>query len=177
MANWHAVYTRPRWEKKVSDSLQRKRIEHYCPMTRVAFSWAGAERRKAVYQPVFSSYVFVKTTEAELNALKQIDGVINIVYWRDRPALIRDIEIEMMRRFLQEHADISLERTPVNTNEIVKITNIAPEGDVREEDGVYKVRLTLPSLGYLMEAEVMEEAPIQLRPATTPLQTAYAKFG
>lgn len=176
MANWHAVYTRPRWEKKVCDSLQKKRIEHYCPITRVAYTWGGPERRKAVFQPVFSSYVFVKTTEAELEALKQIDGVINILYWRDKPATIRDIEIEMMRRFLQEHATIALERTVVNTTEIVKISNLAPDPD-GGEDGLYKVRLTLPSLGYRMEAEVMEEAPVHIKPATTPIQTAYAKLG
>ncbi|MGN6401535.1 MAG: transcription termination/antitermination NusG family protein, partial [Flavisolibacter sp.] len=30
-AKWYAIYTRPRWEKKVNSLLVQKKIESYCP--------------------------------------------------------------------------------------------------------------------------------------------------
>jgi transcription antitermination factor NusG len=177
MAQWYAVYTRPRWEKKVMETLQKRRIEHYCPMTRLSNSWNAADRRKTVYQPVFASYIFVKATDDLLRMIKKIDGVINIVYWRDKPAIIREIEIEMMRRFLQEHESVNLEKTSVSTSEIVKIINSTVSGGDDLELPVQKVKLVLPSLGFMMEAVVEAEMEIRLQPDTRALSTSLAKFG
>ena len=33
---WYAVYTRPRWEKKVAEILTRRKIENYCPINKVS---------------------------------------------------------------------------------------------------------------------------------------------
>jgi transcription antitermination factor NusG len=177
MAHWYAVYTRPRWEKKVMETLQKRRIEHYCPMTRLTNSWNAADRRRTVYQPVFASYIFVKATDDLLRMIRNIDGVINIVYWRDKPAIIREIEIEMMRRFLQEHDSVSLEKTSVNNTEIVKIINSTVSAGNNLENPVQKVKLVLPSLGYMMEAEVETEMEIRLQPDSRPLSASLAKFG
>lgn len=177
MACWYAVYTRPRWEKRVVELLQKKRIEHYCPYTKVVNAWHGYDRKKAVFQPVFSSYVFVKTTEDALDFLKTLDGVINIVYWRDKPAVIRDIEIEMIKRFLNEHESINLEKSVVNTNEIVKIINTTLDSENDEPEPLKKVKLVLPSLGFIMEAIEEKEMDIILQPDIRPLSTRLAKFG
>lgn len=175
MAYWYAVYTRPCWEKKVADAFQRRRLEHYCPQTRVAHQWN--DKRKAIYQPVFASYVFVRTSEETLRALRNIDGVINIVYWRDKPAVIRDIEVEMMKRFLNEHECVNLEKMPVNTSEIVKIINSSLPGKADERDTIQKIKLVLPSLGFTMEAIVeKEEVNIILQPETRQLNTTFAKI-
>lgn len=177
MAYWYAIYTRSRWEKKVADALQKKRLEHYCPMNKVSLGWSMADKRKAVYQPVFANYVFVRTSEAELQTLKRMDGVINVVYWRDKPAVIRDIEIDMMRRFLNEHASIALQKTTVNTSEIVKLINCVPEDNEQGEETEHMVKLYLPSLGYILEAEIAKEMEIRLQPGTKPFSTSLAKFG
>lgn len=178
MAHWYAVYTRPRWEKKVLESLQKKRIEHYCPMTRVTNMWGSADRRRLIYQPVFASYVFVKTTEDFLPAIKTIDGVINVVFWRDKPAVIREIEIEMMKRFLQEHETVNLEKTTVNVGEIVKIINTTANEDDSLLTPIHKVKLVLPSLGFIMEAVVEQEVQIRLQPEPRPINVSpIAKFG
>ncbi|RYZ19047.1 MAG: antitermination protein NusG, partial [Chitinophagaceae bacterium] len=34
-ALWYAIYTKPRWEKKVAELLTRKGIENYCPLNKV----------------------------------------------------------------------------------------------------------------------------------------------
>ncbi|MCU7548263.1 antitermination protein NusG [Chitinophagaceae bacterium LB-8] len=151
--NWYLIYTRPNWENKVVDHLQRKGIENYCPYNR-DLNEAG-NRRKVTYKPLFTSFVFVRVNALLLTELKKIDGIVSLVFWLDKPAVIRDIEIEMMRRFLNEHINVQLEKNIVNINGMVKITN----GDLCEEEGDIsisskRVKLVLPSLGYSLVAEV-----------------------
>jgi transcription antitermination factor NusG len=150
MANWFAVYTRPGCEKKVIEILTRKNIECYCPVVQSVRK--VNENKKACLEPLFSSYVYVKMKENDLYKLKSINRIINVVYWLQKPVVIKDIEIEMIRRFINEHKNIQLEKTDVKTNEIVKITKapvIEKEGSNVSID-YDEIRLTLPSLGYAM---------------------------
>src|SRR4051812_47816627 len=98
---WYAVYTRPRWEKKVAEILSSKKIENYCPLNKVVRQWS--DRKKIVHEPLFTSYVFVHVEDGKLGKLRQIDGIINMVYWLGKPAVIRDVEIETIKRFLNDH--------------------------------------------------------------------------
>ncbi|MEO7049924.1 MAG: transcription termination/antitermination NusG family protein, partial [Ferruginibacter sp.] len=88
---WYAVYTKSRCEKKVASLLAKKKVEHYCPLNRVVKQWS--DRRKLVFEPLFTSYVFVKATDAEMATIRQTNDVINFVYWLGRPAVIKDTEI------------------------------------------------------------------------------------
>jgi transcription antitermination factor NusG len=151
MTNWYAVYTRPRNEEKVAEGFTRRKLENYCPLKDVTRQWMGA---KLVKTPLFPSYVFVRLTEAQLPEAKKMDGVINIVYWLGKPAVIRDVEIEMVRRFLAVHKEVRLEKAPVNTTEMVTLTNgtrVQKEGTVVAVDAVGP-QLFLPSLGYRLIA-------------------------
>jgi transcription antitermination factor NusG len=106
---WLAVYTRPRAEKKVSELLTRRKIENYCPINKVMKQWS--DRKKVICEPLFSSYVFVRVPEYAITSLKQIPGIINVVYWLGKPAVIRDSEIEVIKRFLCEYVNIRLEKS------------------------------------------------------------------
>lgn len=151
---WHAVYTKPRWEKKVAELLTKKKIENYCPLNKVKKQWA--DRKKIVLEPLFTCYVFVRICEAEHLPLRQTAGIINLVYWLGQPAVIRDVEINTIQKFLNEHSNVQLERTRVNVNDIVRVIS----GPLMEHEGqVIKInnktiKIILPSLGYIMAAEV-----------------------
>ncbi|HYM92525.1 MAG TPA: UpxY family transcription antiterminator [Chitinophagaceae bacterium] len=151
---WFAVYTRPRWEKKVAETLTHRKIECYCPINKVVRQWS--DRKKIVHEPLFTSYVFVRVPDTEIISLRQASGVINIVYWLGKPAIIRDSEIEVIKRFLYEHVNIKLEKTPINVNDRVRILG----GPLMELEGQVlsiknkTVKVVLPSLGYMMFAEV-----------------------
>ena len=58
---WYVVYTKPNWEKKVAELLEKKGIEQYCPLNKVQKQWH--DRKKTVWEPLFKSYVFVRTDE------------------------------------------------------------------------------------------------------------------
>ncbi|HEX6432075.1 MAG TPA: transcription termination/antitermination NusG family protein, partial [Niastella sp.] len=60
---WYAVYTHAKWEKKVADLLTRKNIENYCPLNKVVRQWT--DRKKIIYEPLFTSYVFPRITNKE----------------------------------------------------------------------------------------------------------------
>ncbi len=154
---WYAVHTRQRWEKKVAHTMEKKTIEHYCPLNKVYRQWS--DRKKLVLEPLFISYVFIRITEAEIAKVKEVDGVINIVYWMGKPAIIKDAEIETIKQFLHDYPTVQLEREKVNANDTVRVVQ-GPlqnmEGSVVEVMNHY-VKLLLPSLGYSMTALVSSE--------------------
>ena len=161
---WYALYTRPRWEKKVAELLEKKKVEVYCPLNKVQKQWA--DRKKTVYEPLFTSYVFVFVSPEEHLKIKQTDGVVNFVYWLNRPAEIRQEEIDTIRRFLNEYENVLLEKMMVNVNDPVRIINgplMMWEGNVIEVR-TNTVKITLPSLGQTLVAEIRKENIEKVRP-------------
>jgi transcription antitermination factor NusG len=161
---WYALYTRPRWEKKVADLLERKKVEVYCPLNKVHRQWA--DRRKMILEPLFPSYVFVYISEEEHRGMIETDGVINFVYWMDKPAVIRNEEIETIKKFLHEYDYVTLEKTEVNLNDQVRIINgplMMWEGNV-VEIRTNTVKITLPSLGQTLVAEIRNVETVRALP-------------
>jgi transcription antitermination factor NusG len=154
---WYAVYTRPRSEKKVAEQLEKKKIEVYCPLNKVRKPYT--DRKKFVLEPLFNSYVFVFTTPDEHAKIKQTDGVENFVFWLNQPATIRQEEIDTIKKFLNEYDNVILERSAVNLNERVRLINgplMMWEGNVIEVR-TNTVKITLPSLGQTLVAEIRKE--------------------
>lgn len=151
---WYAVYTKPRWEKKVSENLSAIGIENYCPLNKVTTKWS--DRKKIVYQPLFISYVFVYVNDQERLLLNQCDGVVNLVYWLGKPAIIRDEEIKIIKDFLMEYHRVQLKAYDIHLNDRVRIIN----GPLSEMEGVIAglnsktVKVALPSLGVYMYAQL-----------------------
>jgi transcription antitermination factor NusG len=149
---WYAVYTRPRWEKKVHRLLQEKKVVSYCPLNKVHRRWS--DRIKVVEEPLFKSYVFVQIDESEKTAVRMVNGVVNFVYWLGKPAIIKDKEIETIKRFLGEFDNVEVRRTEMR-----------PGGKVVVEGGVLmgrkgvirkilhnRVEVAIESLGYTLTA-------------------------
>jgi transcription antitermination factor NusG len=152
--NWYVLYTKPRWEKKVNSVLSKRKIESYCPLNRVLRQWS--DRKKIVFEPLFKSYVFVRIQQSQLAAVRLTGGVINFVYWLGKPAVVRHFEIDEIKRFMDDHMNVQLERIEVELNDKVMV-NSGPlmhrEGNVIELRH-RTVRVKLSSLGYAMIAEI-----------------------
>ena len=118
--HWFAVYTKPRWEKKVAGILAEQGIENYCPLNKVVKQWS--DRKKVIMEPIFKSYVFVRVPEDEKWELRNVNGILNFVYWLGKPARIRDADIYTIRKFLNEFADVQVEDAPrLSVNNRVKV--------------------------------------------------------
>lgn len=151
---WYVVYTKPHCEKRVADLLTRKGIENYYPQNKVLKHWS--DRKKIVHAPLFCSFVFVRIFMEDQVMVRQTGGILNFAFWLNKPAVIRDKEIEIIKRFLKEHSFVKLEKVDVHFSDVVKI-NPAPlieqEGKVVSINSK-TVKMILPSLGYIISAEV-----------------------
>jgi transcription antitermination factor NusG len=151
---WLAIYTRPRWEKKVNQLLQEKGLESYCPLNKVRRKWS--DRVKVVEEPLFKSYVFVKVANEDRTAVRMTPGAINFVYWDGKPAVIREKEITAIRRFLDEYENVALQAADLKVNQRVRIT----KGTLMDHEGkVLDVRnklakVAIDSLGYILVAYI-----------------------
>jgi len=161
---WYAIYTKPRWEKKVASLLARKNIESYCPLNKVQRQWS--DRKKIVMEPLFQSYVFVNVSNLEQTLVRETSGVLNFVYWLQKPAVIREEEIEVIKRFLNEYHHVQVEKSIVNLNDKVRIIGgplMMREGNVLEVKNK-TVKVLLPTMGYTLVAEIekinLEKVPV-----------------
>jgi hypothetical protein len=146
---WYLVYTKPGSEKKVSETLTRKKIENYSPVNSISGKWGDKKFKEA---PLFKGYVFVKTTEHFHHELKKVSGVINLVYWMGKPVCIKNMEVKAIRLFLSEYSDVSLEKTTIksdiNSHGFLDTEQEAPMITIKNK----KASITLASIGYVLSA-------------------------
>jgi len=151
---WFAIYTRPRWEKKVHKLLEEKGIECYCPLNKVHRKWS--DRIKIVEEPLFKSYVFVKVTEEEKTPVRMTDGVVNFIYWLGKPAIIREKEIETIRRFLNDHHNVEVRSVDIKAGKKVIVESgilMGKEGTVKKVMHK-KVEVLIESIGFVLSAYI-----------------------
>ncbi|HRI19600.1 MAG TPA: UpxY family transcription antiterminator [Panacibacter sp.] len=98
--NWYAIYTKPRWEKKVNSVLLHKGIISWCPLQKVERQWS--DRKKIIEDPIFKSYVFVHIAEEERLRVLQTNGVLNFVHHLGKAAIIKETEIDLIKSYLKE---------------------------------------------------------------------------
>lgn len=157
--NWYALYTKPRWEKKVHLLLQRKGITTWCPLQKIEKQWS--DRKKIIEEPLFRSYVFVQIDIANKTEVLMTDGVLNFVHYLSKPAIIKDDEIILIKKYLsEEDTKISIissegfkEQMKVTVNHGVFMNN---KGTV-VRGGKKKVYVQLESLGQVMIVEFPAE--------------------
>lgn len=165
MKHWYAIYTTGRWEKKVHIRLQEAGIESYCPLNMVLRKWS--DRVKRVEEPLFKSYVFVRVSKDEHRKVLDTPGVVRFVYWLGKPAIIRDKEIENIRKFLGEYDDVEV--VPIN-DEIVKGSHVlVSSGLLMDKEAialkVHKktVEVLITSIGFKLVATIEKKRLIKVK--------------
>jgi len=149
---WYVIYTRPRWEKKIAAILNQKGIENYCPLNKVERRWS--DRKKTIMEPLFKGYIFIKIEEPKKWDIKQIDGIVNYVYWLGKPARIRESEINNIKFFLKEFTSVEV----INNKIVIKDAVIINEGVLMNYKGMVidvfgnKARVQIDSLGIRLSA-------------------------
>ncbi len=156
--NWYVAYTRPQCEKKVAMVLAKKKIESFIPYT--SSEMQRLRKNKTVVKPLFKSYVFVYTTEETAISLAREEGVISILHWLGRPAVIDNSEVAAIKEFTADYQNIDLERLPVNGKNLernVYRSSYEIEGNLVAVKNK-TIKINLPSLGYAMIANLKEES-------------------
>jgi transcription antitermination factor NusG len=158
--HWYVVYTRPRWEKKIAKLLDEKGIENYCPLNKVRRQWK--DRKKIILEPLFKGYLFVKMEESKKWDIKMIDGIINYVYWLKKPAIVKEDEINTIRKFLNEFENVDVVELDLKASAKVVVTKgilMNYKGIVLEVIG-NKARVQIDSMGIRLSA-VIEKTSLE----------------
>lgn len=146
---WYVIYTKPRNEKKVTERLQQIGIVVYCPLVTQIKQWS--DRKKKIQVPLFNSYLFVNLDEKDREKVFQVSGVVRYLFWLGKPAIVRDVEIDVLRDSLN-HVMSSVEVTNVQAGDIISIS----EGPFKGKEGLVKhikknsIQLVLKELGVLI---------------------------
>ena len=151
--NWFAVYTKPRWEKKVAGILDDNGIENYCPLNKVVKQWS--DRKKVILEPLFKSYVFVRVKDSEKWDLKNVNGILNFVYWLGKPARIKEEDIFTIKKFLNEFSDVQIEevsRLTVNSKVRIKQGLLMNYNGVLVEINGRRAKVRIETLGVQLSA-------------------------
>jgi transcription antitermination factor NusG len=165
---WLAVYTKPRWEKKIDQLLKEDGIESYCPLNKVHRKWS--DRMKLVEEPLFKSYVFVRVDDEEEKKVRWVNGVLNFVYWLGKPAVIKPRDIERIKRFLRDYKDVEAlaMNLPPNTQVIIT-SGVLMDKEARViKANKKRVEVEIDSMGYKLVAYVD-------RASVTPVNTLLKK--
>jgi transcription antitermination factor NusG len=158
--HWFALYTKPRWEKKVHADLVAKGIDTYLPLIRTLKQWS--DRKKMVEEPLFRSYIFVNITPTEHDPAVKTRGVVKFVHSRGKAIMITPQEIEAVKAYVGEGEDRTMYDPHCEIGDSVEIRYGAMKGlkgklvDVRGRKRVLveiesiceKIILNLPA-GYL----------------------------
>lgn len=151
---WYALYTKPRWEKKIHKSLQQKGFESYCPLNKVRRKWS--DRIKVIEEPLFKSYIFVRIDDSMKTDVRFVDGVLNFVYWNGKPAVVKDEEIVEIKKFMSEYDDVEVKQIEVRPADEVIINQgvmMGASGRVLRVLSNNIVEVRIDSLGFVLTAK------------------------
>lgn len=98
--HWYALFTRARYEKRITTELQEKGVNAFLPLVSVRHRWS--DRFKSVQLALFPCYTFVQleTCRGQRLSVLQTPGVLGFVGAGGVGLPIRDKDIEDLRHLL-----------------------------------------------------------------------------
>lgn len=154
--SWYVLYTKPRTEKRVAESLEQMGVEVYCPLITEIKQWK--DRKKKLKTPLFKSYVFIKLEDKNRNRVFDVPGVVRYLFWLGKPAIVRNEEIEVIQEWLDCEKVDDAKVDHLNQGDKISIKNgvFKDHEAIIREVGNRKMRLILPKLGCTVEVLTKE---------------------
>lgn len=103
-ARWYAAYTSANHEKRVSEQLGMREVEHFLPLYPSVRQWK--DRRVKLDMPLFPGYVFVRMALRDRLRVLQVPGVACLVGFDGTPAALPADEIETLRASLGKNVRV-----------------------------------------------------------------------
>ena len=151
--NWFAVYTQSRAEKKVFERLEKAGVETFLPLVAILKQWS--DRKKKVEQPLIKSYVFVKANILNLNSVLYIPGVLNILKYLGKPAIVKDSEIENLKILVNNNEHVQeIDSIDLSKGEIIEVVKGPFTGLIAKyihNSGKHRVIVEVEALKICME--------------------------
>jgi transcription antitermination factor NusG len=153
---WYVLYTKPKAEKRVADFLSNMNLEVFCPTVIEVRQWS--DRKKKVKIPLFNSYVFINIKERERYKVFDVPGVVKYLFWLGKPAVVRDVEIETIRQWLEgdELEEVSVGDLSPGDKVIINSGAFKDQEAIVKEVGSRRMKLILLSLGCTVNAKIRD---------------------
>jgi transcription antitermination factor NusG len=153
-AQWYAVFTMPRHEKRTVGHCSERRIESFLPLYQVRHRWKNRSTA-TVDLPLFPNYFFVRIDLQERVQVLKVPGVVSIISSGRQPLPIADEYIAALRGGLLTHR---IEPHPnVEAGDRVCITTgpmAGMEGVLDRQKNELRVVLRLEMIGRSVAVEV-----------------------
>ena len=152
--NWYAIFTRHQHEKSVAFALSNKNHEVYLPLYRSVRQWQ--DRAKQLWFPLFPCYVFIREGMDRQLQILTTPGVIHIVGWSGRPAVVPQSQLEAVRRIMESRLIVethpylrSGDRVRVKTGPLMGL-----EGILTRKKGEARLVVSMEMLGQSAAVEI-----------------------
>jgi len=152
--NWYALLTRHQHEKSIALALANKNHEVYLPLYRSARRWK--DRPKRIWLPLFPCYVFIREGMDRQLQIVSTPGVIRIVAWGGRPAIIPQAQLDAVRQIVESSFPIEAhpflqfgDHVRVKTGPLMGL-----EGILTRSKGVARLVVTMEMLGRSAAVEI-----------------------
>jgi transcription antitermination factor NusG len=153
---WLVFYTKSRAEKKTLSLLEKFGFQAYLPLHKVLRQWS--DRKKKVEVPLFSSYIFVYDHESRIPEILTTPGVSWNIRHNGKPAVLRDKELETIKRFIESGLTIEISSIQdLEKGDQVKIMDGPMKGTIGFLSGEYneqKFTIEVESIDQVMRVSV-----------------------
>ena len=155
--HWYVFYTKSRHEKNVRDELNFRGFEVFLPLQKVMRQWS--DRKKKVEVPLFNSYIFVKCNLEMVPFVNDVPGVSWPIRYNNKPAFLREKELEMIKRFLT--TGLFVETFAIENNLEAGMRVKVMDGPLRNLEGMLlqykngnKFLVALEAIGQVMAVKI-----------------------
>lgn len=147
--NWYVLRTKSNLEKRVAQHLSKKGWEIFLPTFKTFRQWS--DRKKKITVPLIPSVLFVHCTQRELQYMYGEYGVLNILKFENKPAIVRDVEINNLKILVNqaEGVEISFNESRIAAGQLVKVVEGPFMGMVGESlylNGKQRIKVKITSL-------------------------------
>jgi transcription antitermination factor NusG len=152
--NWYALLTRHQHEKSVAFALSNKNHEVYLPLCRSVRRWQ--DRAKQIWLPLFPCYVFIHGGMDRQLQIVTTPGIINIVGWGGRPAIVPQSQLDGVRQIIE--SSLNVETHPfLQCGDRVRVKSgplMGLEGILTRTKGVARLVVSIEMLGRSAAVEI-----------------------
>ena len=95
---WFVLYVKSRHERVVNEALIEEGYKTYLPLKKELK--IRSKRKKWVEEPVFKSYIFIKTHQKDLLKALGVRNVVAYIRFAGKPAVIREKDLLLIKDML-----------------------------------------------------------------------------
>ena len=147
--SWNVIYTKSRSEKKVEERLKNIGIEAYCPVRTEVKFWS--DRKKSILVPVLPSMVLVKIEKNNRNKVFDVPGVVRYMFWLKKHAVVRDVEVDSLKRLLKSNNIIEQNVASYNVGDEIKISSFEDQLGIIKKISKNQIWVVLKQLGCVIK--------------------------